>query len=385
MTESRLEIRRTADGREFVRTPDACFRNLPGFPFEPHYVEIDGLRQHYLDEGPRDAAPILLVHGQPSWSYLYRKMIPPLAAAGHRVIVPDLLGMGRSDKWIEQSEYSYDKHVGWLQQLVSALDLRRVTFFGQDWGGLIGLRVVLREVDRFDRIVAANTAFPVLPAESEIPVPESKIDPEMKRLFDFQNLPEGEPIFLAWVRYALQVPDFRASVVLDRATFTQLSPEELAAYDAPFPEEIAKASPRVFPSLGAPLEGRAAAGVGAAAGPGEALPDALGTRRSDPRRVAAVLHREREGGRGPAPRDLREGQSLPPGRRRRGPGAAHDRVHRGDLTGDATGEGGSAPPAQPQTDLSSRLAAQPAIGCGRQLPSSSPPDDSSNQASSRSS
>jgi pimeloyl-ACP methyl ester carboxylesterase len=136
MTESTLEIRRTADGRAFVRTPDERFRDLPGFPFEPHYVEIEGLRQHYLDEGPRDAAPILLVHGEPSWSYLYRKMIPPLAAAGHRVIVPDLLGMGRSDKWIETSEYSYDKHVGWLQQLVRALDLRRVTFFGHDWGGI---------------------------------------------------------------------------------------------------------------------------------------------------------------------------------------------------------------------------------------------------------
>jgi haloalkane dehalogenase len=114
---------------------------------------------------------------------------------------------------------------------------------------LIGLRVVLREVDRFDRIVAANTAFPVLPAEAEIPVPESKIDPEMRRPFDLQGVREGEPIFLAWVRYALQVPEFRASDLLDRATFTQLSPEELAAYDAPFPEEIAKASPRVFPSL----------------------------------------------------------------------------------------------------------------------------------------
>ena len=259
MTECSLEIRRTADGRRFVRTPDECFRDLPGFPFEPQYVEIDGLRQHYVDQGPRDAAPVLLVHGEPSWSYLYRKMIPPLVAAGHRVIAPDLLGMGRSDKWIEQSDYSYESHVGWLQQFVRALGLGRVTFFGHDWGGLIGLRVVLREVARFDRIVAANTAFPVLPAESEIPVPESKIDPGMKRLFDFQGLPEGEPVFLAWVRYALQVPDFRASAVLDRATFTQLSPEELAAYDAPFPEEIAKAGPRVFPSLvlrskGAPHE-----------------------------------------------------------------------------------------------------------------------------------
>jgi haloalkane dehalogenase len=259
MTQNSLEIRRTPDGRGFVRTPDACFRDLPGFPFEPHYVEVDGLRQHYVDEGPRDAAPVLLVHGEPSWSYLYRKMVPPLVAAGHRVIAPDLLGMGRSDKWIEQSEYSYEKHVGWLQQWVRALDLARITFFGQDWGGLIGLRVALRELDRFDRIVAANTAFPVLPAESEIPVPESKIDLEMKRPFDLQSVREGEPIFLAWVRYALQVPDFRASDLLDRATFTQLSPAELAAYDAPFPEEIAKASPRVFPSLalrsrGAPHE-----------------------------------------------------------------------------------------------------------------------------------
>jgi haloalkane dehalogenase len=249
MSERSLGIRRTTDGREFVRTPDERFRVLPGFPFEPHYLEIDGLRQHYVDEGPRDAAPILLLHGEPSWSYLYRKMIPPLVAAGHRVIAPDLLGMGRSDKWIEQAEYSYDKHVGWMQQFLLALDLGRITFFGQDWGGLIGLRVVLREVGRFDRIVAANTAFPVLPAGSEIPVPESKIDPEMKGPFDLQNPPEGTPIFLAWVRYALQVPDFRASDLLDRATFTQLSREELAAYDAPFPEEITKASPRVFPSL----------------------------------------------------------------------------------------------------------------------------------------
>jgi haloalkane dehalogenase len=119
MTRSNLEIRHTPDGREFVRTPDACFRDLPGFPFGPHYVEIDGLRQHYVDEGPRDAAPVLLVHGEPSWSYLYRKMIPPLVAAGHRVIVPDLLGMGRSDKWIEQSEYGYDKHVDWLKEFGS--------------------------------------------------------------------------------------------------------------------------------------------------------------------------------------------------------------------------------------------------------------------------
>jgi haloalkane dehalogenase len=249
MTGSRLEIRRTADGRQFVRTPDECFRDLPGFPFQPQYLEIDGLRQHYVDEGPADAAPILLLHGEPSWSYLYRKMIPPLAAAGHRVIAPDLLGMGRSDKWTEHSAYSYDAHVGWMRQLVRALDLRRITFFGQDWGGLIGLRVVLQEVDRFDRIVAANTAFPVLPADAEIPIPEPKIDPEMRREFDFREIPEGRPVFLAWVRYALQVPDFLASAVIDRATHTQLSPEELAAYDAPFPEEVAKASPRVFPSL----------------------------------------------------------------------------------------------------------------------------------------
>jgi haloalkane dehalogenase len=259
MTGSLLEIRRTIDGRAFVRTPDERFRALPDFPFEPHYVEIDGLRQHYLDEGPRDAAPILLLHGEPSWSYLYRKMIPPLVAAGHRVIAPDMLGMGRSDKWTLPADYSYDGHVGWMREFVAALDLRRITFFGQDWGGLIGLRVVLREADRFDRIVAANTAFPVLPAGGEIPVPESKIDPTMRSEFDFREVPEGTPIFLAWVRYALQVPDFLASSVIDRATHRQLSPGELAAYDAPFPEEIAKAGPRVFPSLvlrskGAPQE-----------------------------------------------------------------------------------------------------------------------------------
>src|SRR3954466_5163272 len=124
-----------------LRTPDSRFADLPGHPFAPHYTEIDGLRIHYVDEGPPRAPPILLLHGEPTWSYLYRKMIPPLVAAGHRVVAPDLVGFGRSDKPAERGDYTYQRHVDWMAGVLEALALEHVTLVGQDWGGLIGLRL----------------------------------------------------------------------------------------------------------------------------------------------------------------------------------------------------------------------------------------------------
>ncbi len=213
-----------------LRTPDERFADLPGYPFAPHYAEIpDGesgtLRVHYLDEGPADAAPILLMHGEPSWSYLYRKMIPILVDAGHRVIAPDLVGFGRSDKPTEMSDYTYARHVAWMQALlIDQLDLTDATFFGQDWGGLVGLRVVTANPDRFARIVVGNT-----------------------------GLPTGErspgKAFLAWQKFSQTSPTFDIGSLINAATVTELSAEEVAAYDAPFPDDTYKAGARIFPSL----------------------------------------------------------------------------------------------------------------------------------------
>ena len=213
-----------------LRTPDERFADLPGYPFAPNYVEIpdgDGgtLRVHYLDEGPRDAAPILLMHGEPSWSYLYRKMIPILVDAGHRVIAPDLVGFGRSDKPTEMSDYTYARHVAWMDELlIEQLDLRDATFFGQDWGGLVGLRVVTAHPDRFARIVVGNTGLPT---------------------------GDGKPsdAFMAWQKFSQTSPTFDIGFLINSATVTDLSPEEVAAYDAPFPDDTYKAGARIFPTL----------------------------------------------------------------------------------------------------------------------------------------
>jgi haloalkane dehalogenase len=215
---------------ETLRTPDDRFTDLPDYPFEPRYAEIadgDGgtLRVHYLDEGPADAAPVLLMHGEPSWSYLYRHMIPPLVAAGHRVVVPDQVGFGRSDKPAAMSDYTYARHVAWMSELVfDHLDLTNVTFFGQDWGGLIGLRLVTAQPDRFARIVVANTGLPTG-------------DP-----------PPGDA-FMAWQKFSQESPVFPIGQLVDRAVVRDLSPEEIAAYDAPFPDDAYKAGARIWPSL----------------------------------------------------------------------------------------------------------------------------------------
>ena len=213
-----------------LRTPDDRFADLPDYPFAPQYVDVDDqdggtLRVHYLDEGPPEAAPILLMHGEPSWSYLYRKMIPPLVSAGHRVIAPDLVGFGKSDKPTEQSDYTYARHVAWMQEaIIDHLDLQHVTFSGQDWGGLVGLRLVAENPDRFDRVVIGNTGLPT----GEHPPSDA---------------------FLGWQKFSQTTPVFDIGFLLQAATITELTDGEVAAYDAPFPDDTYKAGARIFPTL----------------------------------------------------------------------------------------------------------------------------------------
>jgi haloalkane dehalogenase len=212
-----------------LRTPDERFANLPGYDFAPHYVEVpagdgDRLRMHYIDEGPHDANPILLLHGEPSWCYLYRKVIPVLTAAGHRAIAPDLIGFGRSDKPADRNDYTYQRHVDWTTALVDSLDLRNVTLVGQDWGGLIGLRVAAENPARFGRIVAANTFLPT------------------------GDRPAGEA-FLRWQNYSQTVPDFDSGWIVNSGCTTDLSDEIKDAYRAPFPDDSYKEGARIFPKL----------------------------------------------------------------------------------------------------------------------------------------
>jgi haloalkane dehalogenase len=213
-----------------LRTPDDRFEGLPDYPFPPHYVEIDDgegdrLRVHYLDEGPPGAAPVLLLHGEPSWSYLYRRMIPKITEAGHRCVVPDLVGFGRSDKPTEKTDYTYARHVTWMRAvLFDHLDLREITLFGQDWGGLVGLRLVGAEPDRFARVVVGNTGLPVggrRPSDA----------------------------FLAWQKFASETPEFPVGRIVSGGCVNPMPAEVMAAYDAPFPDDSYKAGARVFPSL----------------------------------------------------------------------------------------------------------------------------------------
>jgi haloalkane dehalogenase len=209
---------------DYLRTPDDRFQNLSGYNFAPHYVDIDGMRMHYIDEGPRSAAPVLLLHGEPSWCYLYRKMIPILASAGHRVVAPDLIGFGRSDKPVQREDYTYQRHVDWMAAFVRALDLKNATLFGQDWGGLIGLRVLTGDPDRFARVVIGNTG---LPTGDQAPS-------------------DG---FLRWREFSQTTPNFHVGGIVKGACRSELSPEVIAAYNAPFPDDRYKAGARQFPLL----------------------------------------------------------------------------------------------------------------------------------------
>jgi haloalkane dehalogenase len=211
---------------KILRTPEERFASLPGFDFTPHYAGLrDGIRVHYLDEGDPGTAPVLLMHGEPSWSYLYRKMIPPLVAAGHRCIAPDLVGLGRSDKPSDPADYSYARHVDWMAELLfGQLNLRQATLVCQDWGGLIGLRLLAGAPDRFVRAVVANTGLPT----GEGPASDA---------------------FLAWQRFSRESPVFPVGKIVAGGCTAPLSGEVIAAYDAPFPDDSFKACARVLPSL----------------------------------------------------------------------------------------------------------------------------------------
>lgn len=213
-----------------LRTPDERFESLPGYDFAPHYAEVPdgqggGLRMHFLDEGPADGAVVLLMHGEPSWCYLYRTMIPVLVDAGLRCVAPDLVGFGRSDKPTELDDYSYARHVEWVRALVlDRLALEDITLFGQDWGGLIGLRLVAEHPDRFARVAIGNTGLPT----GHEPMSEA---------------------FLAWQQFSQTTPDFDLGAIISMGVAEVPAPDVVAAYDAPFPDDSFKAGARIFPTL----------------------------------------------------------------------------------------------------------------------------------------
>ena len=210
--------------QKILRTPEACFANLSDFPYVPHYTEIGGLRIAYIDEGPRTAPVVLLMHGEPSWSYLYRKMIPVLLQAGYRVVAPDLVGFGRSDKPARKADYSYLNHVQWMKAWMERVDLRGATLFCQDWGSLIGLRMAAELPDRFARIVLANGGLPT-------------------------GTTETPKAFRIWRAFAVYSPWFPIGRIVKTGCALGLTPQEIAAYDAPFPSRKYKVAARLFPTF----------------------------------------------------------------------------------------------------------------------------------------
>jgi len=209
---------------QILRTPDSRFEGLPDYDFAPTYVDVGGLQMHCVDAGPSDGAIVLLLHGEPSWSYLYRHMIPPLRDAGFRVIAPDLIGFGKSDKLVRKADYSFAAHVTWMTRFIEALDLRDITLFCQDWGSLIGLRVAAENEERFARIALGNGGLPTG-------------DRAMPRAFK------------VWQAFARFSPWFPLGKIVQSATVTRLPDAVVAAYDAPFPSGKYKAGARAFPLL----------------------------------------------------------------------------------------------------------------------------------------
>ncbi len=212
-----------------LRTPDECFAGLPDYPYVAHYTEITDaesgarLRIAAVDDGPRDGAPVLLLHGEPTWSYLYRKIIARLVAKGHRALAPDLVGFGRSDKPAAREDYTYERHVAWMRDWLIANDLSNITLFCQDWGGLIGLRLVAAMPERFARVVAANTFLPAGQGAT--------------------------PAFDAWLQFSQSVPVFPTGMIINGGSVRELSEAERNAYEAPYPDESFKAGARQFPAL----------------------------------------------------------------------------------------------------------------------------------------
>ena len=210
--------------QNFLRTPEERFQNLPDFAFTPNYIEIGGLRIAYIDEGPKDGPAVLLMHGEPAWSFLYRKMIPILVSAGMRVLVPDQVGFGRTDKPTKRSDYTYENHVQWMSAWLESVDAKDITLFCQDWGSLIGLRMVTEMPDRFARIALSNGGLPT----------------------GNEKIPRA---FHIWRAFAMYSPWFPIGKIVRFGCAQGLSDEAVAAYDAPYPNSRYKVGARVFPTL----------------------------------------------------------------------------------------------------------------------------------------
>jgi len=300
---------------EVLRTPEDCFDGLPDYDFAPHYREVtaeDGtaLRYHFIDEGPRDADPILLLHGNPSWCYLYRAMIPGLVARGHRVVALDLMGMGRSDKPVDPDVYSLASHVAWMEQWLVAEDLNRVTLFCQDWGGTAGLNLLPVQGDRFARVIASNTGLPT---------------------------GQGATKMIAdWLAYSQSVDVLPIGFLLQSATTRELTAEEQQAYMAPFPDGTYQASPKRFPLL-IPLQEdnpgvpQAKAHLGVPDHVGEAVSDRVQRQGHDFVRRSCAYSDAGADPRGPRPaaRRARGTGPLPPGGCTQRAGRDHRRLHPG--------------------------------------------------------
>jgi len=215
---------------KLLRTPDIRFENLPDYPFKPNYQTINdrweqvGIRIHTIDEGEPGAQVVLMLHGEPSWSFLYRKMVAPFVQAGYRVLAPDLPGFGKSDKPSRRTDYSYARHVAWMQDWLRGLDLQNIILICQDWGGLIGMRLVAAEPGRFARVVTTNTMLPT------------------------GDFAAGDD-FLKWQKFSQEVAVFPTGQIVNKGTVRGLSAAEIAAYDAPFPDETYKEGARQFPLL----------------------------------------------------------------------------------------------------------------------------------------
>jgi len=214
---------------DVLRTPDHRFSGLPDWPYEPHYTEVpdgDGgtLRVHHAEDGPADGPTVLLLHGEPTWGYLYRKMMPALAEEGIRSLVPDQVGFGRSDKPADRGDYSYQRHVDWMQGWLNATGPERLFFFGQDWGGLIGLRLVATDPERFAGLVVSNTGLP-----------------------DGSGKPNDA--FMAWQRFSQTAEEFPIGRIITGGCLSELPPEVIDAYDAPFPDDTFKEGARIWPTL----------------------------------------------------------------------------------------------------------------------------------------
>lgn len=229
-----------------LRTPEARFANLEDFPYAPNYLQVGDIRLHYVDEGPRDGETVLLIHGEPTWSFLFRKMIPLFTEAGYRVVAPDLVGFGRSDKFTDEDAYSYSMQVEYMQELVTALGLRDVTFFGQDWGGLIGLRVVTADPNRFARVVVSNTAMPAASGiRGWVGYPLFKLAVWWEGALTMEDL-QANLTFPRWVAYSYHVEDLPIGQLM---SFMGGSEGVRAAYEAPFPDRSYKAAAQIMPYL----------------------------------------------------------------------------------------------------------------------------------------